>query len=481
MRRRQRRLRSWWRHEQRSVAAALAAATHHSAPRSGWPEQHNAPRGPATASAMEVEAHEQYYAPRRQEQPPPGVRPAPLSEVAGPQAAVTVGYVAAVAPSLPVVLVADLLHDDATVQFLLQQSLLARAQEEEEARELEEVKRMEEVVVTKMQRLEAEVRMYAGRDLSQLSDLEKAAVFLVARSDALRRRRERRRKRKKRRKKKTPKSSSFPSSSGVRPRRCGQGSRSRSSSSGGCGRLCEHVRQVPAVADLQWKVPPPISPTKWFTFQLCYGDRYGCLQVQFLDKVVFLPGIVLRLALRPPFVPQRQIPMVLPVQNTIELRSCSLPGGRCPCYAGRAMPVVVLTGAHGSDTAENCGGAAVTVRRFLDQVVDISVVVQRQIPMVLFRTIEILQLQYTDKVIDVPVVPVQFPSAGVEKTAELPHCSRRALDKVVDMPVCATTSARGAVQQGCGRRCVHAATSPRQCREVPQSCSSTRCSSSEEE
>ena len=76
----------------------------------------------------------QYYAPRGQEQPPPGVRPAPLSEVAGPQAVVTVGCVAAVAPSLAVVLVADLLHDDATVQFLLQQSLLARAQEEEEAR-----------------------------------------------------------------------------------------------------------------------------------------------------------------------------------------------------------------------------------------------------------------------------------------------------------------------------------------------------------
>ena len=65
-------------------------------------------------------------------------------------------------------------------------------------------------------------------------------------------------------------------------------------------------------------------------------------------------------------------------------------------------------------------------------------------------------MQYTDKVIDVPVVPVQFPSADVEKTAELPHCSRRALDKVVDMPVCAMTSARGAVPQGCGRRCVHA-------------------------
>ena len=37
------------------------------------------------------------------------------------------------------------------------------------------------------------------------------------------------------------------------------------------------------------------------------------------------------------------------------------------------------------------------------------------------KTIEILQLQYTDKVIDVPVVPVQLPSAGVEKTAKLPQ------------------------------------------------------------
>ena len=69
--------------------------------------------GPTTASAMEVEAQEQYYAPRGQEQPPPGVRPAPLPEVAGPQAAVTVGYVAAVAPSLAVVLVSDMMHDDA--------------------------------------------------------------------------------------------------------------------------------------------------------------------------------------------------------------------------------------------------------------------------------------------------------------------------------------------------------------------------------
>ena len=144
------------------------------------------------------------------------------------------------------------------------------------------------------------------------------------------------------------------------------------------------------------------------------------------------------------------------------------------------MPVVVLTGAHGSDTAEYCGGAAVAARRFLGpgrRHLCRGAETDSHGPV---QDLGNSQLQYTDKVIDVPVVPVLFPSAGVEKTAELPHCSRRALDKVFDMPVCATTSARGAVQQGCGRRCVRAATSSRQCREVPQSCSSTRCSSSEE-
>ena len=113
--------------------------------------------------------------------------------------------------------------DDATVQFLLQQSLLARAQEEE-AREHVEVKRLEEAVVTRMQRLEAEVMKYAGRDRSRLSDLEKAAVTLVVHSDALKKRREKRRKRKKRSKKKHPKA--------PLPR---------------CGRPCALQRQVPAV------------------------------------------------------------------------------------------------------------------------------------------------------------------------------------------------------------------------------------------
>ena len=111
----------------------------------------------------------------------------------------------------------------------------------------------------------------------------------------------------------------------------------------------------------------------------------------------------------------------------------------------------------GYDSAENCGDSAVAAcrlfgpgRRHLCRGAETNSYGLVQ------ETIEILQLQYTDKVIVVPVVPVQFPSAGVEKTAELPHCSRRALDKVVDMPVCTTTSAHDAVQQGCGRPCDHA-------------------------
>ena len=332
MRRRQRRLRSWWRHEQRSVAAALAAATHHSAPRSGWPEQHNAPRGPTIASAMEVEAHEQYYAPRGQEQPPPGVRPAPLPEVAGPQAAVTVGYVAARAP-----LVSDMLHDDATVQFLLQQSLLARSQEEEEeAREQEEDKRQEEAVLTRMLRLEAEVMKYAGRDRSQHSDLEKAAVTLVAHSDALRRRRERRRKRKKQRKKKLPRA--------PRPR---------------CGRPCVHQRQVPAVrfpVVTQRQVPTVhlscslcSSWTRFLTCPLWYFDR--CFS-RWCRKLWLSRSCSPSTVVDIPFVPQRQNLMVQTIQRIIEIPQLLL------VFLVVAVPAVlvvqILRCCRGEDRVSSC-------------------------------------------------------------------------------------------------------------------------------
>ena len=84
-RRRERRLRSWYRHEQQTVRMALAAFSHHSALR----RQMKARAG--------EEGHEEHDALRRQKPPPPqpelfsleeepgGGLPAPLSEVAGRQ------------------------------------------------------------------------------------------------------------------------------------------------------------------------------------------------------------------------------------------------------------------------------------------------------------------------------------------------------------------------------------------------------------
>ena len=81
--------------------------------------------------------------------------------------------------------------DAAALQFLLQESLLARAEEEEEkAREEAEVKELEEKVARVMQWLAEKVKEVARRDnfhLSpNLSELERTAFALVGHSEALR-------------------------------------------------------------------------------------------------------------------------------------------------------------------------------------------------------------------------------------------------------------------------------------------------------
>ena len=73
-RRRERRLRSWAKHERLTVAMALAEAFHHSAP---WRQD--------TARAMEGVEGEANDVPRHQKPPPAGTRPAPLDEVTVPQ------------------------------------------------------------------------------------------------------------------------------------------------------------------------------------------------------------------------------------------------------------------------------------------------------------------------------------------------------------------------------------------------------------
>ena len=107
-----RRLRAWHRHVKLTVAMELATALHHNAQ----------PAGPVVAGPREVEEQDKYEASRRQKAPPPGAHPGVLKEPEVQVRAATVGYVAAGAPSLSVVLVSDMMHDDTTVQYLLKQS-----------------------------------------------------------------------------------------------------------------------------------------------------------------------------------------------------------------------------------------------------------------------------------------------------------------------------------------------------------------------
>ena len=88
-RRRERRLRSWLRHERMTVAMALAEKLHHSAYRTHLPkkeevEQDQALRGQTKASAREGEVHEKDDASRSQSTPHPGERPG-LPPEPGPQ------------------------------------------------------------------------------------------------------------------------------------------------------------------------------------------------------------------------------------------------------------------------------------------------------------------------------------------------------------------------------------------------------------
>ena len=113
-RRRQRRLRQFLRHERLSVDMALAEMQHHSAPR-GWKK-----------ARAEEEDHELSYTATVRTHPPPqaastvyntfgddeevlaaGVRPAPLSEVAGPQERFQRHTVEQIVDFVPVVQILD--------------------------------------------------------------------------------------------------------------------------------------------------------------------------------------------------------------------------------------------------------------------------------------------------------------------------------------------------------------------------------------
>ena len=90
-RRRERRLRSFWRHEKLAIQMALSEAMHHSAPRGAWHVSNAALRGHKPDRAGDAAGTEFYARSEVDELPAAGVRPPSLGELSGP--AVKVGRV----------------------------------------------------------------------------------------------------------------------------------------------------------------------------------------------------------------------------------------------------------------------------------------------------------------------------------------------------------------------------------------------------
>ena len=128
------------------------------------------------------------------------------------------------------------------------------------------------------------------------------------------------------------------------------------------------------------------------------------------------------------------------VQKTVEFPQlqCSQ-GGRCPCLCSSStlMDVAVIMQRRGV-RRHLCRGAEANSHGPVQE------------------TIEILQLQYIDKVIDAGRAgPASSPGAHVEETAELPQLHPvEALDKVVDTPVVYNDRECGFSARSLTRRCV---------------------------
>ena len=101
-RRRERRLRSWLRHERMTVRMELAAGLHHSSFRGAGPETHDAPRSQRTANSREEAVFFELY-----DEDTAGWRPAPLPEVAGPQAQVLQRTMEPIVDAVPLVPLLD--------------------------------------------------------------------------------------------------------------------------------------------------------------------------------------------------------------------------------------------------------------------------------------------------------------------------------------------------------------------------------------
>ena len=256
------------RHEQQTVRMALAAALHHSA----GPEvkkvelqQHAALRGQKTGTrAGEGEVHEKYDAPRRQNAPHPGVRPGSLFDPGPQRSDRTVRHSAGDTPLLVVpALRGDDGVDGTTLRFLLEQNLsLKKKQEEEKERKWREKRKVMKAEFMALMALPSLSPLQASRSQELVEAMAAHDASKPSSGSS-------KRKKKKRKRRKLPKAP-LPRSGAV----LGQG-------------RCAGVVQ---------------------------RQEYG----QTVQNTVLVPQLQFIEGRLPPFVPQRQIPMVLPVQFTIE-------------------------------------------------------------------------------------------------------------------------------------------------------------------
>ena len=130
LRRRERRLRAWRRHVRTAVQLALAEKLHHSANKV---EPHDVPRGQEKRAGREETGLETHSGLRAPTPLPPGMRPAPLSEVAGQQRCDrTLRGTSLAAPSLAAPqLAANETLDSSALSFLLNCALEEKEKEEE--------------------------------------------------------------------------------------------------------------------------------------------------------------------------------------------------------------------------------------------------------------------------------------------------------------------------------------------------------------
>ena len=213
--------------------------------------------------------------------------------------AVTVGYVAAPGPLLVVASLAGGDGVDATTVSYLLSVALAKKKEEEEKEKEEKERKRKEVLARAQERV---------RDGLPLSSAEDAAWRQWS---GLPPRQEKKRKRKKRKKRKLPRA--------PLPR---------------CRRPCDLQRQIPAAVRV--RVPRQngghscsATETGTHSVLLVPGAVLGqgrCARVvqrqefgQTVQNTSLVPQLQSVGGRWPPFVPQRQIPVVLPVQITIEI------------------------------------------------------------------------------------------------------------------------------------------------------------------